>query len=95
MSDQGQNRIDLVAIDIVDDDSVKTTYIDGYWGVSITDGVMKLNLYEVRTSPVEPPISKKYIVARLAIPLASFLKVTEALNGLAREVKELLEKNNI
>jgi hypothetical protein len=95
MSDARESAIPLDNLETVDDDSLKTIYVDGYWGVSITDGVMKLNLYETRTSPIGEMTTKKYIVARIAIPLPSFFKVADAFSQLSVEVKKLLEKNEL
>jgi hypothetical protein len=93
MSETDPNHLPLDDLETVDDDSVKTIYIDGYWGVSITDRVLKINLYEIKTSPSATPISKKHIVARLAVPIPSFFKIADAFDQLSKEIKELIEKN--
>jgi len=63
-----------------DDLTLKTLYCDGYWGVTLIDGVAKLNLYEIRFSV--DGVKERLIVGRIAIPIPSLRLVAEGLTKL-------------
>jgi hypothetical protein len=80
---------DPANLETVVNEPIPTLYIDGFWGAAINDGVVKLNLYEVRYPLVEGEKPKKHIVARLAIPVPSFFKVVAALDALRQQLTAL------
>jgi hypothetical protein len=40
-------------LETVVNEPIPTLYVDGFWGVAISDGVAKINLYEVKYPLVE------------------------------------------
>lgn len=70
----------------IDPGNAPDIFIDGYTGVSVKDGVVRLNLVTTRLN-ANMESATDVIVSRLAMPLAVMLRVHEALGHLIRDLE--------
>lgn len=77
---------------MIDHPDAPDVYMDGFHGILVRDGVVRLNLYRDHAPPADTDGRlERHVVARLLMPLPVFLRVAEAS---ARIVKDL-EKDGI
>lgn len=95
-----QSKIEKTSEDIavVFNEPVPMIYIDGIFGAAMTNGTVRLNLYE-EVLNIETGEISRYIKNRLVMPEQTFISMTAALNQvlsshLGAKFKEAVEKDD-
>lgn len=82
MSDNSEEK--QVTIPPVRSD-VPTVFVDGYHGVQLSNGVVRINFFE-NVHPADPVSGERRIVQRLAMGMPALLSVATALNGFIEQM---------
>ena len=77
---------DPANLETVVNEPIPTIYIDGFWGIAVNDGVVKINLYEIKYPLVDGEQPKKHIVTRIVIPVPSFIKVVTVFDNIRQQL---------
>jgi hypothetical protein len=87
MTEYGKTETELLKLPTITHDNTPHFFVDGFWGLVVLDGVVRMNLYRLHYS-LDSGIVQKEIVATIAIPEGSLWKVLDAL-GEFRSKKEI------
>lgn len=85
-NDLTSQKIEGVITKLVTRQDAPEIYADGYAGVSITNGVAKLNLYSSGLAPTLDG-AEHVMVCRLALPVPALIGIVAALNSLLEQMK--------
>jgi hypothetical protein len=76
-----------IAPPIVDNQHAPEIFADGYHGVTINSGVIRLNLFSIRMNPETGELSRT-IAARLTMPFPSFVSTYNALTEVLQDLQK-------
>jgi hypothetical protein len=79
-------KYEFEKLPVVCEEPVPTIAVDGYWGVITKDNSVRVNLVEERFDPGSDRVYK-YVVARLFMPIDSFLGMVDGLSALAQRIR--------
>lgn len=72
---------------LVDRGQATELFIDGYQGISITNGVAKLNTFSTRLNP-NTGEAERVVVCYLAMPLSTLASIHAAFGALLRDLRQ-------
>jgi len=66
-------------------DNLPTIFVDGFSGLSVTNGVVKLNLVEDSYDPAKENVTRS-VVVRLAMSTTTFSEFVQVINSIHTEI---------
>lgn len=89
MDNEEKYAVDLKSLEVRDDGSAPTLYVDGIHGISILDGVVVMNLTRTTIATPGGQMPDGYIdtVTRLALPVGAFLRFEKFMSDQVQKMK--------
>ncbi|HRI75663.1 MAG TPA: hypothetical protein PLX33_01610 [Alphaproteobacteria bacterium] len=88
IKEKENNNPDIILIE-----PIESLFIDGFQGVSMNNGIVRINLHEDKYDPTTEKVSR-HIVKRLCIPIASFISFVDTLDEIKKSLPiEIHSKN--
>jgi hypothetical protein len=73
-------------VKVISKEPIPTLLVDGFQGAGLTNGVLRINLFEEKYDTATDSV-EKHIIARLAIPVESFISFVDVLNSINNDLK--------